>query len=88
MVEYSLSFVFRLFIRFLMYLISESLVIVAVLTSLQIDVTTYCNNETLIMLQTDPLSNPLTSIAFLNIFLIFFNAYDLITERYVLKDDS
>ena len=86
MVDYPLSFVFRLFIRFLMYVVSESIVIVALLTSLQIDVTSYCNNETLILLQTDPLSNPLTSIAFLNIILVFFNVYDLITEQYVLKD--
>lgn len=70
-----------------MAIISEAVVMVSTLQSLNIDVGDYCQKYSLLLADSDPLANPLLTIGILNICMISAISYDLFTEKYIHKGD-
>lgn len=87
MVNYSLSFIGKLFLEYFIYILSESVVMVSLLQSLGINIQDYCIKYSNLLEYRDPLANPLLAIGVMNIVGLYFVIWNLATEQYVLKEE-
>lgn len=86
-IDYPVDFILRLSLRIFCYILAESVVMVSTLQSLGINVKEYCDKYSLLLLDSDPLANPLLSIGILNLAIIIAISWDVLTEKYVHKGE-